>query len=619
MAVIAGHRVAADVSRRILQTAGSSTPPHQRRLPRRLVRASSPALRVRLPSLRFDRWTAFAVLIGLLWAMAFPPVSASVFGWVAPGLLLLCGLAGSAARSFRLGCLAGFVHHLAALVWLLWNPFPAGAVAGWLALSGYLALYPAVWVWLCRRMAVAFVAKPDVPRNDQRGLTSVATAPWWRRALWGIGCAALWVGLEMLRARLFTGFPWNPLGVSQVAHLPLIQIASVTGVFGVSFLLVWVSAGALLAGARCHQAWCERALIISPRHPGPGWGRGGVVGFGIGRLLPELALPGLAVAGVLAHGSARLLEPTSPTRTLRVALVQPAIPQRLIFDPDESSRRFTDLLELTDLALATRPDLLVWPESALPSVSEEDYRRLYERIRTGGAWMVFGADDTAPNPRQPGGHDWFNAAFLLDPTGALQGAYHKQQLVIFGEYVPLARWLPWLEDLTPVAASFTRGAGPVSFQLTEPRATFAPLICYEDVFPRVARRAMTPDTDFLLNLTNDAWFGETAEHWQHLANATFRAVENGVALVRCANNGISGWVTARGVWRDLAFGPGTRVYDRGFKPVDIPLRPVGQLPTCYTRHGDVFGWACSIAGSLLAGIAFLPGRVGPNRRAGQPS
>ncbi|MCP5522660.1 MAG: apolipoprotein N-acyltransferase [Verrucomicrobiales bacterium] len=559
--------------------------------------------------------------------MAFHPVAAAVLGWIAPGMLLIPGMVArmSPARIFRLGYLAGLVHHLAALVWLLWNPFPAGAFAGWFALSAYLALYPATWAWLCERLAVAAdvsrrksppeppiaSAAPNRSRESCADCTSAATASWPLRALWGFGCAALWVGFEMLRARLFTGFPWNPLGSSQVENLPLIQFTAFTGVYGVSFLLVWTSASGLLAGLRFRAALVESGSLpggrAGSRHPSRR-GRGSLVGTGLSRLLPDLFLPALAVAGVLAYGGSRLLSPEEPAGRgmLRVALVQPAIPQRLIFDPAESSRRFEDLLALTDRALATHPDLLVWPEAALPSLSEDDYRRLYDRVHTGGAWMVFGADDTAPNPDATGGYDWFNAAFLLDPTGTLQASYRKQQLVIFGEYVPLARWLPWLERLTPVSSSFARGSGPAAFRLSDPPASCAPLICYEDVFPRVARRAVAADTDFLLNLTNDAWFGETAEHWQHLACATFRAVENGVPLVRCANNGISGWVTPRGAWRELGFGPGTRVYDRGFKTVEIPLRLPGRAPTFYTRHGDLFGWLCSALGGVFAALTFWP-------------
>ena len=540
-----------------------------------------------------------AVLAGLVWALAFPPVSAAGMGWVAPLLLALPGLAVSGGRAFRLGWLAGWVHHLATLVWLLWNPFPAGAAAGWVALSAFLALYPATWAWLLRRWLPGGRAEGE---NAPPGWRRLAEGGGARRAAWALAGAAAWVALEMAQARVLTGFPWNFLGVSQVADLPLIQVASWTGVYGVSFVMVWLSL-ALLGGGVTAGVRLQGAKPAVRRLAGPG-------GLAAREVLPAA----LAVGALWLWGGRELLDAGAGGggRKLRVALVQPSIPQRLIFDPAEATRRFEQLLELTDLALAADPDLLVWPEAALPSLSREQYAKLVTRIRSGRAWMILGGDDVRPNPEHPDRVDWFNAAFLLSPRSGLKAVYHKQRLVIFGEYVPLQEWLPWLGWLTPVTASFRAGRGPVPFRLTPFGVTTSVLICFEDTFARLARRHATADTDFLLNLTNDAWFGETAAQWQHLAAATFRAVENRLPLVRCANNGISGWVTAHGAWRNLAFGPGTRVYDRGFKIIEVPLGPSPRPLTFYTRHGDVFGWTC-VAVSVV-----LLGGIRPRRPRGRP-
>jgi apolipoprotein N-acyltransferase len=188
------------------------------------------------------------------------------------------------------------------------------------------------------------------------------------------------------------------------------------------------------------------------------------------------------------------------------------------------------------------------------------------------------------------------------PDGLCDGVYHKQKLVIFGEYIPLVRWLPFLKWFTPITDGWTAGDKPVVF--AGDHYTVAPLVCFEDVFPGTTRSASAGGPDFLVNLTNDGWFGEGAEQWQHLANSVFRAVENGLPLVRCANNGITGWIDQNGrvqqVFRSLAgseYGPGSLV-------MEIPLRPTTEkpAPTFYQRHGDWFAWGC-VAVTLLSLIA----------------
>jgi apolipoprotein N-acyltransferase len=183
----------------------------------------------------------------------------------------------------------------------------------------------------------------------------------------------------------------------------------------------------------------------------------------------------------------------------------------------------------------------------------------------------------------------------------MAGLYHKRQLVIFGEYIPLVRWLPFIKWFTPITGGWTAGDRPGTFPLNHAR--IAPLICFEDVFPGTAREAATDDTDFLVNLTNDGWFGRSAEQWQHLANAVFRAVENGLPLVRCANNGVTGWIDAHGRLCQVFTDADHTVYGPGALTVEIPLLPVGEkrVPTYYHQHGDWFGWSCVVvtAGLLL--------------------
>jgi apolipoprotein N-acyltransferase len=511
---------------------------------------------------------ATAALGGLLWAAAFPNFNVAGLGWVAPGIILFAALGANGATVFRLGFAAGFVHHLVALYWLLFIPYPVGAVAGWLALSAFLSLYPATWAWLCWRCL------PGRPAASGAGswveaATGFAATSLPQRIAWSLLCAIVWVALEMVRSRFLSGFPWNLLGASQYRMTPLIQLAAWTGVYGISFLMVWF---AVAFGA-------VAVALVRPRS-GSLW-------------LSELFPPVLVVAGVYAWGYQAVLTTPKPTKKLRVALVQPSIKQELIFDPKENPARFRKLLELTRAALEEKPQVLIWPEAAMPSLDKAMFRQIVALIREHRVWMIFGADDAEPPAEPSGRFRFYNAAFLFRPDGTLAASYRKQRLVIFGEYVPLARWLPLLKRLTPIEGGFTPGTGPVPFRMPDLQATTSALICFEDNFPHAVRGHVDDETDFLLNLTNNGWFGESAAQWQHAANAVFRAIENRVPLVRCTNNGLTCWVDVNGGLHAVYFPDSENVYAAGHKLVEVPLRDDRpRMATFYHRHGDGFGWAC---------------------------
>jgi len=532
-----------------------------------------------------------AIVAGLFLALSFPKPGVAGLAWLAPGLMLFAALGRRGRECFRIGYIAGLTHYLVTLYWLLFIPFPAGAVVGWLALSAYLALYPAAWVWLCWKLfPVAAIydyrtSQADSPTVHRTPLQfdELLATNWWQRAWWTVLCAALWVASEMVVARFLSGFPWSLLGVSQYSIVLLIQIASVTGVYGVSFLVVWSSVSLAVA------------LLRIVRQPGLRWG-----------WLVELRLTLIALMGVMIFGIHRLRQRAEADRELNVALVQPSIPQLLIWDHTQDADRFKRIVELSRLALAAKPDLLIWPESSMPNFTEENFRAITNLIAAHKVWMIFGADDVQrrASATDPGDLDYFNAAFLFDPDGRLIATYRKQHLVVFGEYLPLARALPFLRRIIPVPGDFTPGDKAVSFELSEPRARLAPLICFEDVIPGLTRQSARDDTDLLLNLTNDGWFGQSAAQWQQAANAVFRAVENGLPMVRCTNNGLTCWIDSLGRLRQLLQSESGDVYAAGFMIAKIPLLPVGQKrePTFYHRHGDWFGWSC-VGLSLVAVVA----------------
>ena len=508
---------------------------------------------------------ALAVAAGVLLALAFPRPNIAGLAWVAPALMLLATRDGNGGSAFRLGCLAGFTHYLVSLSWLLNIPVRFLPILGWLALAAYCALYPGVWAWLC-----------DKVRGDK---TQERT--WLERTAFALFCATAWVAMEMAISRVFSGFPWNLLGTSQQRLLPLIQIAAWTGVYGVSFLVVWFSASllnafdALLARPSARNVW-----------------------------LKELALPIFTAAVLYAFGFHAMATEPKPTRSLRIALVQPNIPQTMAWDPAASDVRFAGLLRLTVAALTNHPDLVIWPEAAVPKMVRDDEataRTISQLARSNGVWFIIGSDDFGYRGSNV---LYYNSSFLISPRGEFLATYRKRRLVIFGEYVPLADTIPLIKYLTPISGGFTPGPEPVSFDLAELGAKASVLICFEDVFPHYAREHATPDIDFLVNITNDGWFGEGAAQWQQAAAAAFRAVENGRPLVRCANNGLSCWIDRFGVINNIYFDDSTDVYRAGFKIVTVPM-PAPEAKsrrTFYNQHGDMFGWMCVAITVVVGGL-----------------
>ena len=555
-----------------------------------------------------------AIGAGLLLTAAFPKIGIAGLAWIAPGLMIAAAQGKCGGDAFRIGYVAGLAHFLSSLYWQLLMPVTGFPILAWLGLGVYLALYPAVWVWL---MVEVQSSKFKVQSS------------WLQRAVWSLTGAAVWVALEMVRARLFGGFPWTLIGVSQFKMIPLIQIASVTGVYGVSFLVVWLSL-ALYA-----------AMRLMLRQPNP-------------RLIwqAEIVLPLVAILILFIFGFARLSGENPQGPVLRVTLVQPSIPQTLIWNPAEDEKRFTELLAQSAEALhenneplsqdtgrAARPrrpaeqqlgptgfmekdanktDLLLWPESAVPETDAATCLAISNFAQSNRVWIILNAEDSEYLPHTT---NYFNAAYLIGPDGRWRQVYHKRKLVIFGEYIPLAHWLPFVKYLTPITDGWTPGDKPVTFELERrpparrdsvtvspnagsetgapARIKTSPLICFEDVFPGVARDAADDDTDFLVNLTNDGWFRQSAEQWQHMANAVFRAIENGLPLVRCANNGITCWIDATGRVREILRDQSGSVYGVGALTVEIPMGD-RHGPTFYHRHGDWFGWSCVILAAALA-------------------
>jgi apolipoprotein N-acyltransferase len=486
-----------------------------------------------------------SLLSGGLLALAFPGTGDQ--GWLAfPALApLLVAIEGTAWRqAASLGFAAGLVFSLATIPWIAPTMVRYGGLPWGLAglvllgLAGYLALYLAAFCALLSRGAF------------RSGGWSVVVA------------ASVWTALEFLRTHLLTGFPWNLLGYSQHRNLLLIQIAAVTGVYGVSFVVVAVNA-ALAQVVQARGSW-----------------RGALPPVGVAALLWGLAV-----------GSAWLQPlPEAATPPIRVALVQGNIDQGVKWDPAWQVRTLAIYRDLTRDAARERPQLVVWPEAAVPFVLREDPRRreVEALAREAGAYLLIGAPDRREGRAR-------NSAFLMDPEGRTVGRYDKRHLVPFGEYVPLRRLLFFVNALAGGAiGEFVAGTEATVFPT--PIGRVAVVICYEAIFPGEVQELFLAGADVLVNITNDAWFGRSAAPAQHLAMAAFRAVEHRAYLVRAANTGISAIVAPDGrvVRASGLFTPAV---------LSATISPRAGV-SVYTRYGDLFAWG-TVALALAAALGTL--------------
>jgi apolipoprotein N-acyltransferase len=494
------------------------------------------------------RRDGLAALSGILLVFSFPKFGHGAVAWVAlaPLLLALPGAQGWAA--FRLGYVTGAISALGLLYWTALVVIQFGGLSlpvGILVmvlLCLAVALFPALFAWVVGRWVAA------------HGLRGLLFAPF------------AWVATEVLRAYTFFRFPWCLLGYSQHRHLPFIQIASITAVYGVSFLLV--QSAALLAYG---------ALEADPR-------RRRAAGLGLASLVASVFVAGLVV----------MSRPLPVEGILRVGLVQANIPQDEKWDPASAGANLRKHLDLTVSAAARGARLVVWPESAVP-YRFDDHPALADELRAAsrehGLYLLFGNDDRRFEPGR--GERYYVGAKMLTPEGEVALRYHKIRLVPFGEYVPMQSVLTLggrvVAKLVQQVSDFSPGDAPATATVDGRR--IGAFICYEAIFPDLARLFARDGADLLVNITNDAWYGRTSAPYQHLAMATFRAVENGKYLVRAANTGISAVVDPRG--RVLEEAP---LFESAALVRDVPIVP-GQ--TFYSRHGDVFAWGCLVAAVLL--------------------
>ncbi len=485
---------------------------------------------------------------GFLLTLSFPKVGISWLAWFAfvPLFVALRNL--SLKKGFYLGLFTGIVHYLSLMYWLAYTMSAYGHLPFYVSipvlflLSFYLALY------------IAFFSMA-VTRLCQSPFSLLFIPP------------LLWVSLEYIRSFLFTGFPWELMGYTQFNMLHVIQISDVFGVYGVSFAIVLSNAVAFLIYLR----------LMDNNWQGK-------------RVQTKLAAGAMAAfvvifCAVWFYGKWRIVnihELAVKSPSSKVTIVQGNIDQAIKWDPAFQKSSTMKYIHLSSLSKDLHPDLVVWPETATPFYFMHDIelsKLVFKEIHEIGADFLIGSPAfTLKNNKI----EYYNSAFLVDAAGNINGRYDKTHLVPFGEYVPMKKWLPFVNKMVEGVGDFDTGdkGRTIKWQ----KSSIGILICYEIIFPALSRAMVQNHASLLVNLTNDAWYGRSSAPYQHFSMSVFRAVENRRSLVRAANTGISGFI-----------GPSGRVIETTqiFKDAVITQKvPILKVETLYSRFGDVFAMVC---------------------------
>lgn len=511
--------------------------------------------------------TAYAMLVpGVFWAYRRP--SLKLYAWTM-----------GAAQAVAWTIILAWLHNVTWLGLFLLGPFVGVWIGTW---------YLAAW-WTMPRM----LGQPTL-----------------NRLLMMLGLCGAWVIIEWTRTWLLGGFPWLPLAASQWQRTSILQIAAFTGSYGISFVLVAVNIG---FAAYAHRLFREEASGFNKRSQ---------EFF----LAVFLLMACLAVHFQEAFARLRYSVPLA-----RVAFVQPDIPQALKWDTAKVPEIVQVLQQTTRAAAATRPEVILWPEASTPwSVNTDPtVKSLVESLaREARTPLVLGSiaiENAGKRDEQ-----WLNGAFVVNPvTGLQSGYYAKRHLVPFGEYVPLRPLLGWIRKFVPIGDDFTSGVSAAPLEVTLPGdpVLFGPLICYEDIFPQMARESVLGGAHTLAVMTNNAWFGQGGAAYQHASHSVLRAVEFRRPVLRCGNAGWSGWIDEFGSIRAVltksadgniqtdprAAEEGT-IYFRGAAAQNVTRDSRWiTAQTFYARHGDWF-----VLFSLGLGVlAFAAIRLSPKPSLGE--
>jgi len=521
------------------------------------------------------RSVTLALVSGILLAGSFPTLEFHLLIWIAL-VPLFVALAGKTRREgFWLGGITGIVFFTGTVSWVTNSVhfyggiplIPASLIT--LLLCSYLALYISIFG------AATCQLRDKYP------------------SLFPLAMPALWVSLEFARTYIFSGFPWSLLGYSQYRILSIIQFVDITGVYGVSFLIVMVNASI--------------ADIIEDKKKY----------FG---LIASLIVVLLA----MAYGSVKQHK-SEGSGEMTIAVIQGNIEQDKKWDPAYQADTIAVYKRLTEKAIEQHPDLIIWPETSTPfyfmGARESDHvltLDLIAFVKKMKVALLFGSPtfEIKQNKTIIGR----NSAFLLSPEGSIVGSYHKIHLVPFGEYIPLKTVLFFIDKMVAAIGDFQSGSEftviPIPMRMERQgqhlNAKIGVVICYEIIFPDLVRQFVKQGANIIATITNDAWFGVSAAPHQHFSMAVFRAVENRVPVARAANTGVSGFIDEKGNILDAS-----KIFTEGFFTHKIVP---GTKKTFYTCYGDLFSYTCLAFTVLVLTLSFfsIPVRRGKARKGPSP-
>ena len=535
-----------------------------------------------------------AVMTVLLTVLSFPPlrlpefaytlaVPAALWAYRRPDFRLFAVVV-LGANAVAWTILLGWLHHVTWAGLLLLGPFIGAWVGAW-----FLALW-----WVMPRLVVR-------------------VAPVLVFAVFGL--AGLWVVNEALRAWVLGGFPWLPLAASQWERGSILQVAAFTGAGGVSFVLIALNLG---FAASMHRLFFEPGLK------------------GLQRRSQEFfAAMFLLIVCLTIHVQESFNRAAFTVPVGRFGFVQPDVPQEQKWDPAKGPAILETLASTTLTVASRRPDLILWPEAVTPWAVRGDAEVeafVEDLARRAQRPILLGSIAIEPAAEVGGEQPWFNGSFLVDPSSGVAEAYYaKRRLVPFGEFVPLRSLLGWIDKMVPLPGDFEAGrsAAPLLVVLAGEVYGVGPLICYEDIFPRLARETVRAGADLLVVQTNNGWFGQGGAAYQHAAHSVLRAVETRRPVLRVGNAGWSGWIDEFGnvravvqrVARQGADGRMTyaastdptaegSIYFRGSAVADVTrdARWIGRR-SFYVEHGDWLVWVC--AGWFALAVVLLRGTPAP--------
>jgi apolipoprotein N-acyltransferase len=502
------------------------------------------------------------LISSILLSLSFSSFNLSYLAWIGLAPLFFALKDKSPKQSFILSYICGSLFFLFSMYWLIHV-----TVFGWLVLSSYQALYFGIF-------GLAFVIASEQQRARQSKEKTIYYIPYTIYFF----IPSVWCLLEYTRANLFGGIGWNILAYSQYEQLPVIQMADITGSYGVSFLIVIVN----LAVFSVIYAIRHKTRLAKPI-------------FGLTFVL-------LIVAAVLLHGNHRIgkLYSEQADKEIKIALIQGNIAQAHKWDSAQKDHILDKYKSLTRRAAREKPDIIIWPETSIPGYLNKDARLMpfMERVsKEAGIPILAGAPMAGIDDHNRDVE--LNSAVLFSKKGYIIQRYNKLHLVMFGEFIPFERYFPAIRHFFPITGNFIPGDEYTLFTIRG--LDFSSLICFEDIFPGIVRDFTKKGADFLVNITNDAWFGKSAAPYQHAANSVFRAVENRRPLVRSANTGLTCFIDRVGKLSSLRGSPpvaddrgnhkAKSLFVEGYLTDTISIYSNQKL-SFYTKYGDIFILFC---------------------------